>query len=79
MILPKLTLKDLATYHNSQGHNCCLEMLEVGYHRSFQVLHNIIRIQRKKQEEADPGSGIWRQVGDGQRRGVLLPLAVDIS
>lgn len=47
---------DPASYRNSKSHNLCVQLLEDGYHESFVELFQLFQYQRKRRDEAEPGS-----------------------
>ena len=47
---------DPASYRHSRSHNMCVQLLEDGYHESFVELFQLFQMQRRRREEAEPGS-----------------------
>jgi len=59
--LPKLTPYEVCRYRYSQGHMFCLDLLMEGYHRSFEVLFNLMRHQKEHYENSMESSSMSRQ------------------
>lgn len=56
---PELSKRQTTSYRNSYKHNLCLDMLQEGYHRSFDELFALIKQQEEERQQQGPESLMW--------------------
>lgn len=59
---PELSKKQTTRYRNTYKHNLCLDMLQDGYHKSFNELFALIKQQEEKRQQQGPESLMWNMV-----------------